>query len=175
MTRTSQAPGCRRGLVSVGRLHFGDRAAVHEVFDGLSEKSRRLRYHGAKPRLRETEVDQLVDVGCCGREAVAAIDLVSGDVVGMARFVRNESDPGVAEIAFEVVDACQSNGVGRRLITELATLARLEGIERFRASVLVGNEPALALLGRAGRVSESAFVDGAYEIVVELGSLSRAA
>ena len=109
-------PGARMspGLVSVGRLQFGDRAAVLEVFEGLSERSRRLRYHGAKPRLPEAEVDQLVEVGCCGREAVAAIDLVSGEVVGMARFVRDQRDPRVAEVAFEVVDACQSNGVGRR-------------------------------------------------------------
>lgn len=175
MAGTSQAPGCRRGLFAVGRLQYGDRAAVHEVFEGLSEESRRLRYHGSKPRLREGEVDQLIDVGCCGREAVAAIDLVSGKVVGMARFVRDERDPRVAEVAFEVVDACQSNGIGRRLIAELATLARLEGIERFRASVLVGNEHALSLLGRAGRVSASEYVDGAYELVVELGSLSQAA
>ena len=81
----------------------------------------------------------------------------------------------VAEVAFEVVDACQSNGVGRRLIAELVTLARLEGIERFRASVVVGNEAALALLSRAGRVADSAYVDGAYQLVVELGSLSQAA
>jgi len=156
-------------------LQYGDRAAVQEVFEGLSEESRRLRYHGSKPRLQEAEVDQLIDVGCCGREAVAAIDLVSGKVVGMARFVRDVRDPRVAEVAFEVVDACQSNGIGRRLIAELATLARLEGIECFRASVLVGNEAALALLGRAGRVASSEYVDGAYEIVVDLGSLSRAA
>ncbi len=148
---------------------------MQEVFDGMSERSRRLRYHGAKPRLPETEVDRLVDVGCCGREAVAAIDLVSGKVVGLARFVRDERDPRVAEVAFEVVDACQSNGVGRRLIAELATLARLEGIERFRASVVVGNEAALALLSGAGRVADSAYVDGTYQLVVELGSLSQAA
>jgi RimJ/RimL family protein N-acetyltransferase len=156
-------------------LQYGDRAAVHEVFEGLSEESRRLRYHGVKPRLPEADVDQLIDVGCCGREAVAAIDLVSGKVVGTARFVRDERDPRVAEVAFEVVDACQAQGIGRKLIAELATLARLEGIERFRASVLAGNEPAIALLGRAGRVSQSTYVDGAYEIVVELGSLSQAA
>ena len=148
---------------------------MQEVFDGMSERSRRLRYHGAKPRLPEAEVDWLVDVGCCGREAVAAIDLVSGKVVGLARFIRDEHDPRIAEVAFEVVDACQSNGVGRRLIAELVTLARLEGIERFRASVVVGNEAALALVSRAGRVEHSAYVDGAYQLVVELGSLSQAA
>ena len=106
------APGCHRGLISVGRLRGGDRASVLEVFEGMSERSRRLRFHGPKPRLREADVDRLVDVGCCGREAVAAIDLVTGAVVGTARFVRDHDDPRSAEVAFEVVD--QLPGTRRR-------------------------------------------------------------
>ena len=39
-----------------------------EVFDGLSDRSRRLRFLGAKPRLPERDLDVLVDVGGCGRE-----------------------------------------------------------------------------------------------------------
>lgn len=175
MDVTSTAPGCRRGLVAVGRLRPGDRAAVHEVFDGLSERSRALRFHGAKPRLQDDEVDALVDIGRCGREAVAAIDLVTGKVVGIARFVRDERDPRIAEVAFEVVDDCQSSGLGRRLIRELAALAVSEGIVRFRASVVVGNEPALALLRRVGRVSDSGNAGGAHELVVELEPVLRAA
>ncbi len=170
-----ELPGCRRGLVEVGRLRSGDRAAVTEVFDGLSEQSRRTRFHGAKPRLREAEVDALVDVGRSGREAVAATDLVTGKVVGLARFVRDERDPLVAEVAFEVVDDCQASGLGRRLVTELREVAVRQGIERFRAAVVAGNEPALALLRRMGRVVESAYVDGAYELVVDLGATRRAA
>ena len=92
-------PGCTRGLVSVGRLQPGDRAAVVEVFEGLSERSRRLRFHGPKPRLPEREVEALADVGRAGREAVGAIDLVTGEVVGIARFVRDEDDPSAAEVA----------------------------------------------------------------------------
>ncbi len=175
MDAVQKLPGCRRGLVSIGRLRTGDRTAVREVFEAMSEQSRRLRFHGPKPRLRDAEVDVLVDVGCCGREAVAAIDLVSGKVVGLARFVRDERDPRVAEVAFEVVDDCQSSGLGRRLIDELSVVAGREGVERFRASVVAGNEPALALLRGAGRVVRSEYVDGAYELVVDLDHLRRAA
>ena len=134
MDHVVPARGCDRGLVSVGRLHGGDRAAVLEVFEGMSERSRRLRYHGPKPVLRESDVERLVDVGCCGREAVAALDLVTGKVVGTARFVRDADDPRSAEVAFEVVDDCQQRGVGRKLLGELTSLARREGVERFRAA-----------------------------------------
>jgi RimJ/RimL family protein N-acetyltransferase len=161
-------PGCRRGEISVGRLHGGDRAAVLEVFAGMSERSRRLRYHGPKPRLREDEIESFANVGCCGREAVAATDLVTGVVVGTARFVRDAHDPSSAEVAFEVVDGCQQNGIGRQLLTELGDLARREGIERFHATVVPGNEPALALLRRSGRLVGSTFAGGAHELVIEL-------
>jgi RimJ/RimL family protein N-acetyltransferase len=175
MEHAQLVPGCHRGRIGVGRLHGGDRAAVLEVFEGMSERSRRLRFHGPKPRLREVDVDMFVDVGCCGREAVAATDLVTGNVVGIARFVRDEEDPGSAEVAFEVVDHCQRNGVGSRLVAALSALAQRQGIERFRAAVVPGNEPALALLRSAGRLASSRFADGAHELVVELDPLPRAA
>jgi RimJ/RimL family protein N-acetyltransferase len=171
----STSRGCQRGLVAVGRLQAGDREAVLEVFEGLSEPSRRLRYHGPKPRLPEREVDELVRVGCCGREAVAAVDLVSGEVVGLARFVRDEADPRSAEVAFEVVDRCQGHGVGRRLLEELRALAVLEGIETLEAFVVVGNEAALALLRRLGSVVRSSYEDGTYAIVIALQPFAHAA
>ncbi len=167
--------GCRQGLVRLGRLSEGDRDAVLDVFEGLSDRSRRLRFHGPKPRLRSGELADLVDVGRSGREAVAAVDLVSGKVVGIARFVRDRADPSSAEVAFEVVDECQGSGIGRELVEELRSVAVRDGVERFRAAVVGGNEPALALLRRAGRVVDSAYADGAYEVVVELDRLPRAA
>jgi len=120
-------------------------------------------------------VDSFADVGSRGREAVAAVDLVTGAVVGTARFVRDDDDPLSAEVAFEVVDDCQRHGVGRRLVTELSALARREGIERFRAAVVPGNESAFALLHRVGRVVKSSFADGAHQLVIELDPLPRSA
>jgi len=141
----------------------------------MSERSRRLRFHGPKPVLREAEIDRLVDVGCRGREAVVATDLVTGTVVGTARFVRDQNDPRSAEIAFEVVDACQGQGVGGRLLSALGALARRDGIERFHAAVVPGNEPALTLLRRSGRLIGSTFVGGVHELAIELEPPARAA
>jgi RimJ/RimL family protein N-acetyltransferase len=168
MTRENANPGCQSGLVSTWRIHAGDREAVREVFAGLSEESRRLRFHGPKPRLADAEVELLADVGCCGREAVGALDLRTGEVVGIARFVQDAGDPRTAEVAFAVVDACHGNGVGSRLLRELTTLAQRDGVERFVAHVAAGNDAALALLRRVGRVASASFADGAHELVLEL-------
>ena len=154
--------------VRVRRLRSGERRPVLDVFRGLSERSRQLRFHGPKPRLPEPELERLVDVGCCGREAVTAVEIATGRAVGIARFVRDADEPEEAEVAFAVVDEWQARGVGRALVSELASLARLEGVERFRAIVAAGNEPALALLRGAGTVVSSQFVGGAYDVVVAL-------
>ncbi len=167
--------GCEDDALELGPLEPGDRAAVLDVFDGLSEGSRRLRFHGPKPRLRDSELDVLVDVGCCGREAVTAVERPSGRVVGIARFVRGSESSRAAEVAFAVVDRCQGLGIGNALVDELRELALRQGIERFTAIVAPGNEPAFALLRRAGRVVETSFADGAHEVVVELSAQRRVA
>ena len=74
-------------------LRSGERSAVLEVFAGLSERSRRLRFLGSKPRLLESDVRQLVDVDRAGHEAVAAIDRETGLTVGIARYVRDRDAP----------------------------------------------------------------------------------
>jgi GNAT superfamily N-acetyltransferase len=148
-------------------LHHGERRPVLEVFAGLSERSRRLRFLGSKPRLLQSDVDWLVDVGCCGREAVVAVDPATGRTVGIARFVRDEGAPE-AEIAFEVVDEWQGRGIGRRLVTELRALALEQGILRFRALIAHGNLPAAALVRGLGDVLVRRYEDGAVELVVRI-------
>lgn len=138
-----------------------------DVFAGLSERSRRLRFLGPKPRLAEREVDTLVDVGCCGREAVVATDPATGETVGIARFVRDADGPE-AEIAFEVVDAWQGRGVGKRLVAELAGLAREQGILRLRAHVARENRAAAALVRTAGEVLVQRSHGPELELVVRL-------
>jgi GNAT superfamily N-acetyltransferase len=153
--------------VALRRLRRGERAPVLAVFGGLSDRSRRLRFLGAKPRLPERDVEALVDVGCCGREAVVAVEQEGGRPVGIARFVRDGHEPE-AEVAFEVVDEWQGRGVGRRLADELAALARRQGVLRLRATVARGNAPALALVRSLGDVVSSTMDGDAVELVVRL-------
>ena len=138
-----------------------------EVFAGLSDRSRRLRFLGAKPRLLESDLAQLVDVGRSGREAVAAVDQETGLTVGIARYVR-DADAPEAEIAFEVVDRWQGQGLGKRLVSELRALAREEGILRFRALVAHDNASALHLVRGLGDVLTRRYEGSDIELVVRL-------
>jgi GNAT superfamily N-acetyltransferase len=154
--------------IALRRLQPGERATVLAVFAGLSDRSRRLRFLGPKPRLSEHDLDVLVDVGCCGREAVVAIDQARGRAIGIGRFVRDATAPE-ADVAFEVVDEWQGRGVGRRLAAELARLARDDGILRLRATIEQGNAPAIALMRRLGEVVARDYAGGDLELVVRLG------
>ena len=136
-----------------------------EVFAGLSERSRRLRFLGSKPRLLESDVVHLVDVGSYGREAVVAIDEESGRTVGIARFVKDEGWPE-AEIAFEVVDEWQGRGLGKRLLAELRSRALQQGVLRFRAQIAHGNRPAFALVRGLGEELSRRYDDGNVELIV---------
>jgi GNAT superfamily N-acetyltransferase len=153
--------------ISLRRLGPHERATVLDAFAGLSDRSRRLRFLGPKPRLPERDVAALVEVGCCGREAVVAVEQDGGRAVGIARFVRDSFAPE-AEVAFEVVDEWQGRGVGRRLAAELAALAREQGILRLRGTFARGNAPAIALLRGLGELVASSIEGDAVELVVRL-------
>jgi GNAT superfamily N-acetyltransferase len=153
--------------IALRPLRFGEREPVLQVFTGLSDRSRRLRFLGAKPRLPERELDLLVDVGRCGHEAVAAVDAETGRAIGLARFVR-DADAPEAEIAFEVVDEWQGRGVGRRLVAEIVRLAREQGVLRLRAVVDRSNAPALALVRGLGDLVAQRAEGPAVELVVRL-------
>ena len=76
------------------------------------------------------------------------------DPVADARFVRDEIDPKVAEIAFTVADAYQGRGIGSFLISALSIAARVDGVERFSARMLSENAPMRAIMDHYGAVWE---------------------
>ena len=73
-----------------------------------------------------------------------------GPVVADARFVRDETDPTLAEVAFIVGDDYQGRGVGSLLMAALAVAARGDGIRRFSARVLSDNLAMRKILDRFG-------------------------
>jgi CRP-like cAMP-binding protein len=75
-----------------------------------------------------------------------------GPVVADARFVRDEQDPTVAEVAFIVADAYQGRGIGTFLMEALAVVAGYDGVQRFSARVLADNHPMRTILDQYGAV-----------------------
>jgi CRP-like cAMP-binding protein len=74
------------------------------------------------------------------------------DPVADARFVRDQNDPTVAEIAFTVADAYQGRGIGNFLIGALSIAAEVDGIQKFSARMLSDNLPMRTIMDRYGAV-----------------------
>jgi ribosomal protein S18 acetylase RimI-like enzyme len=144
----------RRGPTLLVRpLRNGDVGTVIAVFERLSERSRRARFNGPKPRLSTSELEQLASVDSSRHALVAYVE---GDrqPVAIARLVR---DGHRAEIAFEVADEYQQLGIGSALAGELIADARAAGITEVTALVSSDNPAAVALLRRVVDVLEIRF------------------
>jgi protein lysine acetyltransferase len=77
-------------------------------------------------------------------------DGFDGPVVADARFVRDEVDPTVAEVAFIVGDVYQGRGIGTFLMGALSVAADYHGVQRFSARVLSDNYAMRAILDHFG-------------------------
>lgn len=130
----------------------GDRERVREGLKLLSPRSRRMRFHASVNELTEEQLTYLTDVDGVDHVAWVALDLDHPESpgIGVARFVRLEDEPHVAEAAITVVDAYHGKGAGTLLLGLIARLAREAGIEIFRNYVMGDNGPMLRLFDRLG-------------------------
>ena len=120
-------------------------------FEGLSEESRFLRFHGYRS-IEAGLVDPMLDPDWLERGALAGwLAGRDGDerVVAVGSYARiGEGDS--AEMAFAVDDSEQGRGIGTRLLEQLASRARQAGISRFVAEVMASNAAALGVFRDAG-------------------------
>ena len=130
-------------------LRDGDVRTVLQVFERLSDTSRRARFHGPKPCLSDEELRQLAAVDGRHHALVAYVD---GDPLpaAIARLVRVGERS--AEVAFAVADEYQHRGIGSALTAELVADARAAGINELTALASSDNPAALALLRRTAKV-----------------------
>jgi hypothetical protein len=123
-------PGSFLPDVTVRPLSRGDVDSLQQVFDGMSPASRRMRFLGAMPSLAPELACRLADVdqdthGCWVAE-------IGGEPVGIGRYIRTADDPAVAEIALEVVDACQGYRLGGLLLDVVGAAAADVGVTSLR-------------------------------------------
>lgn len=136
--------------VLIGRLTPADGPLLADAFERLSEESRRHRFLGPKPTLTDRELRYLTEIDGHHHEALAAIDPPTGRGVAIGRFVRDPTDPDLAEVAITVDDEWQGQGLGRLILSRLVDRAREEGVRSFTALVAMDNRRMHALLGRLG-------------------------
>ena len=145
-----------------------DKSLLIDGLERMSTESRYKRFFSPIPRLGASQLRYLTEVDHHNHEALVAVEGRSGAVLGVARFIRSEDDPQVAESAVAVVDDWQGRGLGTELHIKLAERAREEGIRRFSASVLAANARTLDLLRDLGDVEVIARHDAVVDLVIDL-------
>jgi len=159
--------------VEIRPVRPSDKQLLRDGFTRLSAESRYRRFLVPMPRLSARLVRYLTEVDHHDHEALGALAVGSGEPIGIARYVRSEEGGEAAEVAVAVVDDWQGRGVATALLTRLADRAHEEGIARFTATCLAGNEEALELVGDLGATRTTAVDSGLVEAQVELPSVDE--
>ncbi len=143
-----------------------DVAFILEMHQRLSAKSIYHRYHS--PRIpTKQEITQICQLAAeNGRAVVAAVGGKKPAIVGLAYYIVAGLE--TAEVGLLVEDRFQGQGIGKRLLYQLATLAVTQGICFFDAYVLPSNKPMIHLLHNIGLVVHNRLDYHAREMRIRL-------
>jgi acetyltransferase len=155
-------------LVLLRPLRRDEAAAVLDLFERLSPRSRQRRFLTPKPRLSPRELDALVDVDGDRHDALVAVPALHPErLLGVARVVRQPAG-GAADVSVAVADDWQGCGLGRHLLSAVLQRAGARGVERVVFSLRASNEAALRLVKSSGRVVDVSCSAGVLELTVQL-------
>jgi len=150
--------------VLIRPIEPSDKTELAAGLDDLSDLTVYRRFLSAKTRFTSAELRYLTEVDGHDHAAFVA-ELLSdperpGRIAAVARWVRLDDEPEVAEAAIVVADVLQRRGLGSILAERLAETAAQEGVRRFTATMLSDNHAAKRLMARLSRDLESR-LDGA--------------
>jgi GNAT superfamily N-acetyltransferase len=151
--------------VVVRQIRPDDKARLQEGLKNLSEQSRYFRFLAPLQKLTGDQLRHLTELDHFDHEAWAAFDSEGDEqrVLGVARYIRLEQEPEVAEAAVAVIDSHQNRGLGTLLTGMLIISAIKNGIRCIRGFVHSDNRTVLRI-----------FREIDAEIVRDEGSIMRA-
>jgi GNAT superfamily N-acetyltransferase len=162
---------CGGTEVTIRHIRPEDAARLQALFARLSPESVFHRFLGLRKELPDREAEQLaaVDRQSC-MAFVATVPQNRGEgIIAVARYVTVPGTrPLEAEAAIVVEDRYQGRGLGTILMDRLATYARAQGIDAFRATVHQDNARILRFIRRSGLPTTSSVGRGMQEIRIGL-------
>ena len=120
--------------VVVRQIRPEDKRRLQDGLKHLSEQSRYFRFLAPIQKLSSEQLRHLTELDHVNHEAWAAFDKEGEDqqVLGVARYIQLDDEPGVAEAAVAVIDSHHNRGMATLLIGKLIISAIENGIRMFR-------------------------------------------
>lgn len=146
-----------------------DADALQAFHVAQSEESTYFRFFAPLRRLSDRDLRRLVKVDHDDRVALIVLD--GPAIVAVARYDR--VSPDRAEVAFNVADALQGQGLGSMLLEHLAAAARERGVSTFQADVLPGNAKMIHVFSDAGYDVVQRYEDGVISLEFTIDPTQR--
>jgi len=141
-------------LVDFRPVKQNDKETLQKGMLALSSKSRYFRFFSPILKLSDTQLCDFTEID--QQNHVAWIALAHNEPedrgLGIARFIRIQNQPEIAEFGVAVIDSYQRRGLGTILLAVLHRMASIKGIEILRGYVLADNTVMSNWLGRLGAV-----------------------
>jgi GNAT superfamily N-acetyltransferase len=153
----------------VRQVQPDDKQLLADGLRRLSPESRYRRFFRPLNEFSERDLAYLTEIDHRDHEALAGIDPETGDLVGVARYVRG-AEPELAEVSVAVGDPWQRRGVATTLLEHLVERARAAGITHFVALVMDENTDAIRLFEHRvpGHARPRRSSSGHLELLIEL-------
>ena len=139
-----------------------DEAALTRMVDDCSAEDRRLRFFGALKHLPAALATRLSRIDYAREMALIAVPFAStygsGPIFGVARVI-GDADGRTAEFAVLVRSDLKGHGLGYRLLTEVLSYARKEGLQHVYGDVLSDNAAMLQMTRELGFRAEYKHAD----------------
>jgi RimJ/RimL family protein N-acetyltransferase len=154
--------------MEIRALRPEDKTDMLGAIDRTSAQSLYRRFFGAKRDFSEKEIAFFLNIDFTNHVALVAVIEEGGRAVIIAggRYVAVR--PGVAEVAFAVIDDYQGQGIGAALLRHLATIARGAGLNEFTAEVLPDNIAMLKVFEKSGLKFRTKREAGAVHVALQL-------
>jgi RimJ/RimL family protein N-acetyltransferase len=136
--------------MEIRALRPSDEAGMLDAINHTNAESLRRRFFVTKRAFSDKEKTFFMNADFVKHVALVAEIEMDGRrmIVGGGRYIVTE--PGIAEIAFVVIDDYQGKGIGTLLMRHLAVMARSGGLKELIAEVLPENAAMRAVFSKFG-------------------------
>ncbi len=137
--------------VALRPLRPEDTDIEHAFVSGLSPESRSNRLLGGSIRITREYIEKLTQVDYSRDMALAATVMLDDCelLIGVARYVL-DADGKACEFAIVIADTWQGRGIGKRMLSKLADVARSRKVPRIYGDILATNIGMLEMVKKVG-------------------------
>ena len=154
--------------VEIRALLPEDRDDLITAVHAMSAQSRYRRFFTVRREFGEQETASFVNVDFINHVALVAVLEENGEfaIVGGGRYVVVK--PGLAEVAFAIVDQYQGQGIGTALMRHLGAIARAADLRELIAEVLPENIAMVKVFQSSGFPMSTEYHFGVVHITLRL-------